>query len=70
MARIKISSQVDETIWKEFKQLSRESHQNISDLLTEAIREYLQCRSLRIIVQKHLEDSIRENQKLGNLLSK
>ncbi len=41
MAGIKISSKFDETVWEEFRILASDSHQNISGLLTEAIREYL-----------------------------
>lgn len=39
MAAVKISSKVDASVWEEFKDLTDESHQNISGLLTEAIRE-------------------------------
>jgi hypothetical protein len=70
MAAIKISSKVEESVWEEFKDLAGESHQNISGLLTEAIREYLQRRRVRPVVQRHLEDSIAENEKLGSLLAR
>ena len=70
MAAIKISSKVESTVWEELKELADESHQNISGLLTDAIREYLQRRRVRPIVQRHLEDSIVENEKLGRLLAR
>lgn len=70
MAAIKISSKVETSVWEELKELADESHQNISGLLTEAIREYLQRRRVRPIVQRHLEDSIVENEKLGQLLAR
>jgi len=70
MAAIKVSSKVEASVWEEFKELAGESHQNISGLLTEAIREYLQRRRVRPIVQRHLEDSIVENEKLGRLLAR
>lgn len=70
MAAIKVSSKVEASVWEEFKELADESHQNISGLLTEAIREYLQRRRVRPIVQRHLEDSIVENEKLGHLLAR
>lgn len=70
MATIKISSKVEETVWEELKQLSQESHQNISGLLTEAISDYVQRRRVRPVVLEHLKDSIRENEKLGRLLAK
>ena len=61
MAAIKISSKVEETEWEDLKALSAESHQSISGLLTEAIREYVARRRVRPAVLKHLDDSMREN---------
>ena len=51
----KISSKVDEAAWNDLRALARESHQNISGLLSEAIREYVARRRVRPIVMKHLE---------------
>ncbi len=70
MATIKISSKVEETAWNDLKTLARESHQNISGLLTEAIRDYLRRRRVRPVVRDHLTNSIRENEELGKLLAK
>ena len=70
MAAIKVSSKVDASVWEEFKDLADESHQSISGLLTEAIREYVQRRRVRPVVRQHLEDSIVENKKLGRLLAR
>jgi len=69
MKAVKISSKVDESAWEELRELARESHQNISGLLSEAIREYVVRRRVRPIVLKHLEDSIAENERLGRLLA-
>lgn len=69
MAAIKISSKVEEDIWNALKDLADESHQSISGLLTEAIRDYVQRRRVRPIVLDHLEASIRENEELGRLLA-
>ena len=69
MAAIKISSKVERTAWEDLKALAAESHQNVSGLLTEAIREFVQRRRVRPQVLAHLEDSIRENEKLGRLLA-
>jgi hypothetical protein len=69
MAAIKISSKVDEKAWAEFRELARESHQNISGLLSEAIREYVVRRRIRPVVLKHLEGSISDNERLGRLLA-
>jgi len=70
MANIKISSKVDETAWEELKQLASESHQNISGVLTDAIRDYVHKRRVRPVVMQHLEDSIRDNEELGRLLAR
>ncbi len=70
MATIKISSKVEETAWNDLKTLARESHQNISGLLTEAIRDYLGRRRVRPVVRDHLSNSIRENEGLGKLLAR
>jgi predicted transcriptional regulator len=70
MAAIKISSKVEASVWEELRELADESHQNLSGLLTEAIREYVQRRRVRPAVTRHLEDSITENQKLGRLLAR
>lgn len=69
MANIKISSKVEETAWEDLRQLARESHQNISGVLTEAIRDYVRRRRVRPEVRQHLEDSMQENAKLGRLLA-
>lgn len=70
MADLKVSSKVDEAVWNELRALADESHQSISGLLTEAIREYVQRRRVRPIVLSHLEDSMRENDTLGRLLAR
>ena len=69
MASIKISSKVDQAAWEELKELARESHQNVSGLLTEAVREFVRRKRIRPIVLKHLDDSITENEELGRLLA-
>lgn len=69
MAAIKISSKVEEKQWKALQELSRESHQSISGLLTEAISDYVRKRRLRPVVLDHLEDSMAENEDLGKRLA-
>lgn len=66
---IKISSKIDERVWKDLKELAAESHQTISGLLTEAVVEYVRRRRLRPEVFRHLDDSVRDNRELGRLLS-
>ena len=70
MAAVKISSKVDERVWKELRDLAEETHQSISGLLTEAIRDYVRRHRVRPEVLRHLEDSIGENEELGRLLTK
>ena len=69
MAAVKVSSKVDESVWNDLKQLASESHQSISGLLTEAIREYVRRRRVRPDILRHLDASIAENEKLGRLLA-
>ena len=70
MKAIKISSKVDESAWNELREFAKESHQSISGLLSEAISEYVTRRRVRPVVLKHLEDSISDNEGLGQLLAK
>ncbi len=70
MAAIKISSKVDEIVWKELRELAEETHQSISGLLTEAISDYVRRHRVRPEVLRHLEDSMKENEELGRLLAK
>jgi len=70
MATIKISSKVEAQVWEELRMLAKESHQNVSGLLTEAISDYLQRRRVRPAVLGHLSDSMNENDELGHLLAK
>jgi predicted transcriptional regulator len=69
MAAIKISSKVDEKVWNDLKSLAEETHQNVSGLLTEAIRDYVQRRRIRPAVLRHIEQSMDENEELGRLLA-
>lgn len=69
MPAVKISSKLDESLWRQLKALARESHQTISGLLSEAIREYLRRRRACPEVLRHLDDSIAANEKLGRLLA-
>ena len=70
MQSIKISSKVDEDTWNELKALAAETHQNVSGVLTEAIRDYIQEKARAPEVLNHLEHSIAENEELGKLLAK
>ncbi len=69
MATIKISSKVEETAWNELRDLARESKRSVSELLSDAVEEYLARRQVRADPVRHLDDSIRENEELGKLLA-
>ncbi len=69
MAAIKVSSKVEEGVWEDLKELAEESHQSISGLLTEAIRDYVRRRRVRPLVLEHLEASIETNRELGRRLA-
>jgi len=70
MATIKISSKVEAQVWEELRQLAKESHQNVSGLLTEAISDYVHRRRVRPMVLDHLANSMDDNEELGHLLAK
>ena len=70
MAAVKISSKIDEQAWSDLRRLAEESHQSISGLLTEAVRDYVRRRRLRPSVLDHLEDSIAKNEELGRRLAR
>jgi len=67
---IKISSKVEESVWEDFRELAKETHQSISGLLTEAIADFIRKHRVRPDVLRHLEESIGENEELGRLLAK
>ncbi len=69
MASIKISTKVDEAAWNALKSLAKESHQSISGLLSEAVKDYVRKRRIRPEVLAHLEDSIEQNEELGRRLA-
>lgn len=69
MGMIKVSSKVEEEVWSALRQLATESHQNVSGVLTEAIRDYVRRRRVRPEVEKHLLESIADNEELGRLLA-
>ena len=70
MAKIKISSKVEQCEWEALQALANESNQSISGLLSEAVADYVRKRRLRPAVLKHLEESIADNEELGRLLAR
>ena len=70
MAKIKISSKVEQKEWEALQSLARESQQSISGLLSEAVADYVRKRRLRPVVLSNLEDSMNENEELGHRLAR
>jgi predicted transcriptional regulator len=70
MAKIKISSKVEQREWEALQSIASESQQSISGLLSEAVADYVRKRRLRPAVLSHLEDSMSENEELGHRLAK
>jgi len=70
MAKIKISSKVEQSEWEALQAIAYESNQSIAGLLSEAVADYVRKRRMRPEVLSHLEDSITENEELGRRLAK
>jgi hypothetical protein len=69
MAKIKISSKVEQREWEALQAIAYESNQSIAGLLSEAVADYVRKRRLRPEVLSHLEDSINDNETLGYRLA-
>ena len=70
MAKIKISSKVEQSEWEALQAIAYESNQSIAGLLTEAVADYVRKRRLRPEVLLNLEESVNENEELGRRLAK
>jgi hypothetical protein len=70
MAKIKISSKVEQSEWEALQAIAYESQQSIAGLLSEAVADYVRKRRLRPQVLSHIEDSMNENEELGQRLAK
>jgi len=70
MPAVKISSKIEEKIWQDLKSFAGDTHQSVSGLLTEAVREFLERRRVRPVVLEKLKRSLDENEELGKLLAR
>ncbi len=70
MAKIKISSKVEQREWEALQAIAYESKQSIAGLLSEAVADYVRKRRLRPMVLSQLEESMNENEELGRRLAK
>ncbi|MEO0996894.1 MAG: hypothetical protein AAFX58_05190 [Pseudomonadota bacterium] len=69
MAVIEINSEVEEAEWTALQDIARESGRSISELLTDAIADYVRERRLRPVVLDHLAASMDDNEELGRWLA-
>jgi hypothetical protein len=70
MAKIKISSKVEEREWVALQAIAQESQQSIAGLLSEAVADFVRKRRMRPVVLSHLEASMKENEELGKRLAR
>jgi predicted transcriptional regulator len=70
MAKIKISSKVEEREWVALQAIAQESQQSIAVLLSEAVADFVRKRRMRPVVLSHLEASMKENEELGKRLAR
>jgi len=69
VAVVRIRSKVEESVWNELRALATETRRSISELLTEAVRDYVRRRRLRPEVLAHLGNSLAANERLGPLFA-
>lgn len=69
MGMIKVSSKVEEKVWRDLQALAQESNRSISGVLTEAIDGYLRRHHVRPEVMTHLEASMDAHDSLGKRLA-
>ena len=69
MSMIKVSSKVEEQVWRDLQTLAQESNRSISGVLTEAIEGYLRRHRVRPEVMAHLEASMDAHDTLGRRLA-
>jgi len=69
---VEIKATVDEKVWQALLDLARETGRKASDLLNEAIFDFVgrRRRQRRSTVMRHLDDSIRANRQLGRRLAR
>jgi hypothetical protein len=69
MASIKVSFEIEETVWRGFRALACASGRSVPELLTDAIRERVARHGVRPEVRQHLAKSMARNERLGRLLA-
>lgn len=67
---IKFSSKIDKKVLSELKQFAKESHQSISGLLTEAVKDYLGRVRVRPAFQDAAKEVVSKHEELLKRLAK
>ena len=57
-------------MWLDLKEIAAESHQSLSGLVTEAIRDFVARRRVRPVVLDQLRESMDEHAELGRKLKR
>lgn len=66
----KMSTIVDDRVWKELRQFSDESGRSIAGIVTEALDDYLKRKQVRPEFLQSMKESADDNEVLGHLLAK
>ena len=69
MTMIKINSKIEQSEWEVLRAIAEESHESIDVLLSDAVADYVRKSRLHPMEFSHLEDSIGENEELGQNLT-
>lgn len=67
---VKFSSKIEEAVLKELRVYASESQRNVSGVLTDAVREYLQRVCVRPVFKSAADEVLRENEELLRRLAK
>ena len=69
MSEVKIDAELNRVTWDNLVKFAKASNRKISDVLEDAIQEYLDNRTKHSVVQKHLNDSMDAHIELGHMLA-
>jgi len=69
MSEVHIDADLNKVTWDNLVRFAKASNREISDVLTDAIQEYLDKRIKNSEVQKHLNNSMDAHNKLGHMLA-
>lgn len=70
MAKVKFSSKIDESTLKKLRSYAKQSNRNISDVLSEAVSDYLDRVSVRPAFRNAADRVLQDNNELLKRLAK